>query len=103
MSFYRIIYLPIHPCTCRFHIEDEGTHLWHAHAGVQRGDGMFGSFVVRQPPSLEPHISLYDFDLPEHVIVINEWTDQPMDEVFAINNMGNAQTSGFSAILINGG
>nr|BCO16709.1 laccase [Chiromantes haematocheir] len=48
-----------------------GTHLWHSHIGLQRGSGIFGSLVVRQAE--DPHRGLYDTDLPEHVVVLNDW------------------------------
>ena len=31
----------------RFEMNNQGTHLWHAHAGLQRADGVFGPIVVR--------------------------------------------------------
>ncbi|EZA47754.1 hypothetical protein X777_15521 [Ooceraea biroi] len=36
-------------------------------------DGQYGSLIVRDPPSANPHYNLYDEDLPEHVIVISDW------------------------------
>lgn len=63
-------------------MDDEGTHLWHAHTGIQRGEGVFGSFVVRVPQEEDPQGPLYDYDLPEHVIVVNEWTSQSLNEKF---------------------
>ncbi|RUS74771.1 hypothetical protein EGW08_017469, partial [Elysia chlorotica] len=59
--------------TYRFKALDPGTHYWHGHAGMQRADGMFGAIVVRQPPSREPHFARYDYDLSEHVIIVNDW------------------------------
>ncbi|GFR63220.1 multicopper oxidase [Elysia marginata] len=60
--------------TYRFKALDAGTHYWHGHTGMQRADGLFGAIVVRQPPSHEPHLTLYDHDLSEHVILVHDWT-----------------------------
>ncbi|GFS00465.1 laccase [Elysia marginata] len=65
--------LPRSSFTYRFKALEPGTHYWHGHAGMHRADGLFGAFVVRQPPSREPHRSLYDHDLSEHVILVNDW------------------------------
>ncbi|KAK7475486.1 hypothetical protein BaRGS_00033242, partial [Batillaria attramentaria] len=70
--------------TYRFAAEDvAGTHWWHSHAGLYRGDGLFGPIVIRQTPSRDPHHALYDLDLPEHVIVVNDWPHQPVMDMFA--------------------
>ncbi|XP_014471746.1 PREDICTED: laccase-4-like [Dinoponera quadriceps] len=50
-----------------------GTHFWHAHTGLQKMDGVFGSIVVRQPPEYDPHGHLYDYDLSTHVLIMNDW------------------------------
>lgn len=50
-----------------------GTFFWHSHAGFQRGDGIFGSLVVRKPVEKELNKKLFDFDLPEHEILIWDW------------------------------
>ncbi|XP_065347467.1 uncharacterized protein LOC135944434 isoform X1 [Cloeon dipterum] len=54
-----------------FKADTQGTHFWHSHSGVQRGDGVFGALIIEDP--VDPHRSLYDFDLPEHVIILNDW------------------------------
>nr|XP_031845394.1 laccase-1-like isoform X2 [Nomia melanderi]XP_031845395.1 laccase-1-like isoform X2 [Nomia melanderi]XP_031845396.1 laccase-1-like isoform X2 [Nomia melanderi]XP_031845397.1 laccase-1-like isoform X2 [Nomia melanderi]XP_031845399.1 laccase-1-like isoform X2 [Nomia melanderi]XP_031845400.1 laccase-1-like isoform X2 [Nomia melanderi] len=51
---------------------EAGTHFWHSHLGFQRGDGVFGSLIVRTPPKINWHRDLYDID--EHVILILDWT-----------------------------
>nr|KAG5697890.1 hypothetical protein BaRGS_026828 [Batillaria attramentaria] len=85
----------------RFVAVDPGTHFWHAHTGLQRGEGVFGSFIVRQPPSREPHIDEYDFDLPEHVIVVNEWQHRPLVEIYTSSQHADGQQAA-DAVLING-
>lgn len=39
--------------------------------GFQRGDGAFGSMIVRVPSKQNPHVNLYDVD--EHTFVILDW------------------------------
>ncbi|KAJ4431352.1 hypothetical protein ANN_19949 [Periplaneta americana] len=58
----------------KFRASRGGTHMWHAHTGVQLTDGIFGALIVRQSPRRDPHFRLYDVDDPSHVIVINEWS-----------------------------
>lgn len=50
--------------------------MWHAHSGLQRADGVFGSLVVHEPNNMNPYINQYDFDLTEHVIIVNDWINQ---------------------------
>ncbi|CAL1547209.1 unnamed protein product [Lymnaea stagnalis] len=60
--------------TYRFLASSHGTHFWHGHAGTQRADGLYGPLVIRRPPGREHQLSLYDYDLPEHVIDVTDWT-----------------------------
>ncbi|KAK9884427.1 hypothetical protein WA026_007274 [Henosepilachna vigintioctopunctata] len=67
---------PILPQTMfryQFIAEDPGTHFWHSHTGMQRGDGVFGSLIVKVPEEKDPHKDLYDFDLDDHVIILIDW------------------------------
>ncbi|XP_044756692.1 laccase-4-like isoform X2 [Coccinella septempunctata] len=67
---------PIPPQTTfryQFIAEDPGTHFWHSHTGMQRGDGVFGAFIVHVPEEEDFHKQLYDYDLEEHVIIIMDW------------------------------
>ena len=41
---------------------------------MQRGDGAFGSLIVRMPRVLDPHSDMYDYDLSEHTMVILDWS-----------------------------
>lgn len=59
--------------TLRFKPEFPGTYFWHSHSGIQRMDGVFGALVIRQDDAAEPHLGLYEHDLPEHTIIINDW------------------------------
>ncbi|XP_012944262.1 laccase-1 [Aplysia californica] len=85
----------------RFKAVNPGTHFWHAHAGFQRSDGLFGSLVVRRPPDLEPHLHLYDYDLPEHVLIVNDWMFDMTINRFAAHHHDGGQNKPDS-MLING-
>ncbi|XP_038050215.1 laccase-5-like [Patiria miniata] len=87
--------------TYSFPAETYGTHWWHAHAGMQRADGVFGALVVRQPTQREQHGSLYDYDLPEHVVLLHDWLDQVTLVKFAAHHHDNGSNKPES-VLING-
>ena len=36
-------------------------------------DGFAGRYIVRQAPEDEPHSKLYDYDLSEHTILVQEY------------------------------
>ncbi|OAD62113.1 Laccase-5 [Eufriesea mexicana] len=57
----------------QFYANNCGTHFWHAHTSTQKLDGLFGSFIVREPAQNEPYAKLYDYDLANHVIIVNDW------------------------------
>ncbi|XP_050514560.1 uncharacterized protein LOC114336593 [Diabrotica virgifera virgifera] len=59
-----------------------GTHFWHAHTGLQKMDGLYGSIVIRQPPSHDPNSHLYDYDLTTHVVLISDWMHEAAAERF---------------------
>ncbi|XP_061163506.1 uncharacterized protein LOC133172595 isoform X2 [Saccostrea echinata] len=85
----------------KFLAETPGTHFWHAHAGLQRADGVFGSLVIRQPKSRDYHSALYDHDLPEHSILLNDWIGEMGASRFAGHH--HAMTEHLpNSILING-
>lgn len=86
---------------CRFLAETPGTHFWHAHAGLQRADGVFGALVIRQPKSRDYHSALFDHDLPEHTILLNDWIGEMGASRFAGHH--HAMTEHLpESILING-
>ncbi|XP_076303578.1 uncharacterized protein LOC143221863 [Lasioglossum baleicum] len=57
----------------QYYAHDPGTHFWHAHTGLHKMDGVFGSLIVREPAKNEPNANLYNFDLANHVIVVSDW------------------------------
>ncbi|KAL4230719.1 Mco1p [Mactra antiquata] len=85
----------------RFKAENPGTHFWHAHSGLQRTDGLFGALVVRQSDTYEPHLGLYEKDLPEHTMLVNDWLVE-----LSINRFANHHHAGGDnkprSMLING-
>nr|ACX54563.1 laccase 15 [Reticulitermes flavipes] len=65
-----------------FIANNEGTHFWHSHDGLQKLDGVTGNLVVRVPKNFDPNGQLYDFDLPEHKIFISDWLHLSADDHF---------------------
>ncbi|KAJ3627121.1 hypothetical protein MTP99_014525 [Tenebrio molitor] len=95
---------PIHPgMTFRYHfnVHNAGTHFWHSHSGFQRSDGTFGPFIVRVPGEDDPHSSLYDYDLSNHVITILDWTKEVGTDKF-MSHMQNDAGNKPDTILVNG-
>ena len=75
--------------------------MWHAHAGYQRADGVFGAFIVRQRDS--PHSHLYDEDRSDHVIVFNDWFNDTVTYKFAAHmHSDGREEANAKSILING-
>lgn len=65
-----------------FVASNAGTHFYHAHTGFHRGDGVFGSLIVRQPVADDPNHSTFDYDLPEHVMLFHDWLHIPTEDKF---------------------
>ncbi|XP_068159348.1 uncharacterized protein Mco4 [Drosophila tropicalis] len=74
----------------RFEVDHAGTNWWHSHTEHQRAYGLAGPLIVRQPYQNNPHAHLYDFDLSEHVIMIQDWVDN-FDESVAENILVNGR------------
>nr|XP_022900258.1 laccase [Onthophagus taurus] len=78
-----------------------GTHFWHAHTGLQKIDGLYGSVIVRQAPSKDPNSNLYDYDLTTHIMLISDWMHEDAAERFpgrlAVNTGQDPES-----LLING-
>lgn len=68
---------------------------------MQRADGAFGSFIVREPKETNPHADLYDYDLPEHVMIVLDWEHQLGTEKFLAHHHGGGDNKPPS-LLING-
>ncbi|KAL8625054.1 hypothetical protein ACOMHN_012063 [Nucella lapillus] len=94
--------IPAHTSfTYRFNATTPGTHFWHAHLGLQRADGLFGHFVIRQTSAREVHAGEYDEDLPEHAMVVNDWMVEMVAARFAHKHHGRGDNKP-RAILVNG-
>ena len=59
-----------------------GTHWWHSHAALQREDGMYGALIIREPDLENVHRQLYDEDLSEHVLIIQDWVHKSGVDMF---------------------
>lgn len=92
---------PGHTFRYTFEAENAGTHFWHSHIGMQRGDGAFGALIVREPRSEDPHSSLFDYDQSDHLMIIQDWTHLPSTSVFTAHHHGRADNKPPN-ILING-
>ena len=57
----------------KFEAQTTGTMFYHSHVSFQRGDGLFGPYIVREIEGNDPNYDLYDFDLTEHYIFPQEW------------------------------
>ncbi|XP_046804177.1 laccase-14 [Lucilia cuprina] len=55
-----------------FPAERSGTVWYHSQMGWQRSLGVAGSFVIRQTKQNNRHANLYDFDLIEHTLLIQD-------------------------------
>lgn len=87
--------------TYKFNATNSGTHFWHSHSGIQRGDGTYGAFIVHVPDEEDPHRNLYDFDLTSHIIAINDWDNVPSTEMF-LAHYHYGGTNKPAKLLING-
>ncbi|XP_069937854.1 uncharacterized protein [Cherax quadricarinatus] len=69
-----------------FYASEAGTHFYHSHTGFQRGDGVFGAIIVRQPPADDPNHDRYDYDFPQHVIMFHDWLHMPTLDKFILRH-----------------
>ena len=59
--------------------------FYHSHSAFQRGDGLFGPYIVRTYKDSDPNSGEYDFDLTEHYISVQEWFHKVNTELKYIN------------------
>ncbi|XP_055907069.1 uncharacterized protein LOC129942238 [Eupeodes corollae] len=83
-----------------FSATEAGTHFYHSHAGHHKVNGQYGALIVREPYFESAHSSEYDFDLPEHHILISDWMHAYGEQLFP----GLPSTGGIfpDSLLING-
>ncbi|XP_017770699.1 PREDICTED: laccase-like [Nicrophorus vespilloides] len=86
-----------------FVADPAGTHFYHSHMGSQRVNGAIGPLIVKLPESDNPHADLYDFDLSEHVISVQDWYVYDANRIFYMEyRLGEIiDPSKVSAILVN--
>nr|XP_054770703.1 uncharacterized protein LOC129278587 [Lytechinus pictus] len=87
--------------TYDFVADTPGTQWWHSHSGLQRADGLFGPFIVRQRKKDDVHSSLYDVDDHDHVIMMSDWTDT-LSMQHMMKDLHADGPGGPDAMLING-
>lgn len=68
---------------------------------MQRSEGIFGGLVVREPKVLDLQGHLFDHDLPEHYILLSDWTQKMSGEAYA-QDFHSGQTTDVNSILVNG-
>ncbi|XP_054001487.1 uncharacterized protein LOC128888550 [Hylaeus anthracinus] len=61
----------------KFRASAPGTHLWHAHAGADVANGIFGALIVKQADIKDAHRRLYDIDDVNHMVLVTHWQHIP--------------------------
>src|SRR3990167_2361941 len=61
----------------RFTLHQSGTYWYHAHAGVQEQEGLYGAFLVDPPNPPYYHYT------KDYVVVLSDWSNLPADKIFA--------------------
>lgn len=61
----------------KFKLEQSGTYWYHAHAGLQEQEGLYGAFVI-DPIKPEPFKYTKDY-----VIVLSDWSNTSANQIFA--------------------
>lgn len=64
----------------KFRIEQSGTYWYHAHAGSQEQDGLYGAIVI--DPKGPEHYSYAKSYTNDHVIVLSDWGNAKGDQIF---------------------
>ncbi|KAI8121740.1 hypothetical protein FF38_00341 [Lucilia cuprina] len=84
----------------QFYATEPGTQFYHSHAGHHKVNGQYGALIVRQAQENEPLSNLYDYDLPEHHILISDWMHTYAEQYFP----GLPSSRGIfpNSVLING-
>lgn len=69
--------MPDKTFTYDFTLEQSGTYWYHAHAGLQEQEGLYGAFLI-DPPVAESYTYTKDF-----AIVLSDWSNTQSDQIFA--------------------
>lgn len=75
---------------------DAGTHLYHAHTGQHKANGIYGPIVIR---TANEEKSLYDFDPPDFIMLASDWMHVYAEQYFPGLT---SRLSIFESLLING-
>ncbi|XP_062126955.1 uncharacterized protein LOC133839417 [Drosophila sulfurigaster albostrigata] len=79
-----------------FLADRSGSMWYHSHMGWQRGFGIAGNLIVRQPHQTNPQARLYDYDLVEHALLVQDiFYDYDLQQVrnILINGKGRNHLS----------
>lgn len=68
---------------------------------MHRADGIYGALFVRQARAVEHNKDTYDYDLPQHKMLLTDWLDRPVLDKFIAHHHSNGNNRPES-ILING-
>ncbi|XP_023339876.1 uncharacterized protein LOC111710084 [Eurytemora carolleeae] len=93
--------LPRQTFRYKFIANPAGTHWYHAHAAFQREDGNYGKLIVRVPDVENLHRSLYDEDLDDHVMIVQDWVHKTGVDQFIPHHWDDGSNKPES-FLING-
>lgn len=63
--------------TYEFTLEQSGTYWYHAHAGLQEQEGLYGAFVIDPPENNQFQYS------KDFAIVLSDWSNTNPDQIFA--------------------
>lgn len=61
----------------KFTVEQSGTYWYHAHAGLQEQQGLYGAFII-DPPQQPPYHYTKDY-----VIILSDWSNTHPDQILA--------------------
>ncbi len=61
----------------KFTVEQSGTYWYHAHAGLQEQQGLYGAFLIDPPQQPSYHYT------KDYVIVLSDWSNTNPDQILA--------------------
>ncbi|KAK3917446.1 L-ascorbate oxidase [Frankliniella fusca] len=84
-----------------FLAEPAGTYFYHSHSGLHKVNGVVGCMIIRDSHENNVHCHKYDYDLGEHVILLQDWMHVPAE--FVLPGLAHRITGQpADACLING-
>lgn len=74
----------------KFTVEQSGTYWYHAHAGLQEQQGLYGAFLIDPPQQPSYHYT------KDYVIVLSDWSNTHPDQILAnLKKEGNYYSPNF--------